>query len=44
MPRFVFIFLNVQDHVRCVVIADFFGIQDIMMYKSIWYSADHMID
>ena len=44
ISQFAFLFLNVKDSVGSVVIADFFGIQDIMMYNSFWYSADNEID
>ena len=44
IPRFTFLFLNVKDYVRSVVIANFFGIPDIMMYNSISYSADNASD
>ena len=44
MPRFAFLFLNVKDYERSVVIGDFFGFQDIMMYNSVSYNADNVID
>ena len=37
-------FLMLKDYVRSVVIADFFGIRDIMMYNSTWYGVDNVID
>ena len=33
IPPFAFLFLNVKDYIRSVVIADFFNIQEIMMYN-----------
>ena len=44
ISRFVFLFLNVKDYERSVVIGDFFGFQDIMMYNYVSYNADNVID